>query len=99
MAIKHTINGVDPQLLLRAGMIHAAEYERVPPVTPQRGSAKQPRRVSPLNGCLSIRAPPAWRISHPDNQDSRRSLQLDRREHEKNAAGPRRGRPNRSARD
>ena len=59
MAItKHTINGVDPQLLLRAGMIHAAEYERVLPVTPRRGSAKQPRRVAPLNGCLSIRAPP-----------------------------------------
>ena len=56
--IQHTINGLDPQLQLRAGTLHAAEYERVLPVTPQRGSAKQPRRVAPLNGCLSIRAPP-----------------------------------------
>ena len=97
MAImQHTINGVDPQVQLRAGTLHAAEYEPLLPVTPQRGSAKQPQRVSPLNGCLSIRGPPAWRISHPDNQDSRWPLQLDRREHEKNAAGPRRGRPNRS---
>ena len=55
---QHTINGVDPQLQLRAGTLHAAEYEPLLPVTPQRASAKQPQQVAPLNCNLAIRGPP-----------------------------------------
>ena len=70
ITVQHTINGVDPQVQLRAGTLHVAEYEPLLPVTQQDDPAGQPWRIVLLHSCLAIRGPPlAGRNSRPDNQD------------------------------